>query len=939
MPMKRVLLPILLFTFTSLKAQQFGGNPPSIKWRQVNIPAARIIFPTGLDSSATEVADIIHRMNNAIKPTIGFKQKKINIVLQDQTIISNAYVGLAPFRSEFYLTPEQNSFELGSLPWPDQLAIHEFRHVQQYNNFDVGISHLLRVLFGEGGQALGNDLAVPNWFFEGDAVFNETLVSNQGRGRLPLFLTGYRALWMADKQYSWMKLRNGSYADYIPNHYPLGYMLVAYGRERYGNMFWKNVTHDAAAYKGGFYPFQTAIKKYAGISYKDFRNDALKYFKQQFALDSSLIQENSSNKHFTADREFPAYVNDSTLVYLKSTYDHVPEFVIKTAGKERKLAVQDITIDNYFSYHNGKIVYAAYRPDIRWGYRNYNELVVIDIKTGQEKRITRKTKYFSPSFSDDSKSIVAVQLSPTGKCELHVLNTIDGELIKAIPNKQQLFFTCPKFYKGGKIVSAVRNKKGQMTIATVDAAGKVNYLLPFTYEPIGFLLVDGDAIYFTKTSGKNDRLYVLSVSLNKVFELKNTPKNGSIGFYQPAISTNKLSWVGFTANGYQINEFDRKLLQFVPVDISKDNQLDDLGVSALTTDSSANLLASVERTPLTVKKYSKVHGLFNFHSIIPDINDPNFSIALEGENILNTFQSRLSLNYNRDEEYKRIGYSAIYGALFPYLSAGVDYTLDRKGFYKGNSIYYNETDLHAGFTVPLNLTAGKYITSVSAGSAVYYSQSTFQQAYRNLFADKHYTYVNNSISFNNQTQQAKQQINPRFAQSISINYKTAIAGLNASQFLVSGAFYFPGIGINHSLVISAAHQQKGQNNAIGFSNDFPFSKAYTAQNLDNMNKIGASYHFPIAYPDAGFGNLIYLLRLRGYLYYDYTHATANNFFADGSNFKRNFRSMGAALFFDTKFFNQSSVSFGIRYSYLLDPDYFGGSGRNRIELVLPVSIF
>jgi hypothetical protein len=37
-------------------------------------------------------------------------------VLQNQTTISNAYVGLGPFRSEFFLTPAQNSFELGSLP-------------------------------------------------------------------------------------------------------------------------------------------------------------------------------------------------------------------------------------------------------------------------------------------------------------------------------------------------------------------------------------------------------------------------------------------------------------------------------------------------------------------------------------------------------------------------------------------------------------------------------------------------------------------------------------------------------------------------------------------------------------------------------------------------------------------------------------------------------
>jgi hypothetical protein len=286
-----------------------------------------------------------------------------------------------------------------------------------------------------------------------------------------------------------------------------------------------------------------------------------------------------------------------------------------------------------------------------------------------------------------------------------------------------------------------------------------------------------------------------------------------------------------------------------------------------------------------------------------------------------------------------VGYDATFGGLFPYITAGGGYTFDRRGFYNGNNIYFNETDLHAGLQVPLNLTVGKHSTSVTAGSDIYYSRNTFQQPYRAMFADRQYTYLNNFIYFSNQIQQAKQNINPRFAQSISINYKTAISSISASQFLISGSFYFPGLSINHSLVISAAHQQKGQNNAMGFSNDFPFSKGYGVQNLDDMNKVGVSYHFPIVYSDAGVANLAYLLRLRGYLFYDHTHATSSQFTLNGSPFKANFRSAGAAVFFDTKLFNQGSVSFGVRYSYLLDSDYFGGSGRNRVELVLPVSLF
>ncbi|HTQ28286.1 MAG TPA: hypothetical protein VMI35_09165, partial [Puia sp.] len=204
--------------------QQFGGIPPSLSWRQINTDTARVIFPAGMEKQAQQVAAIVGNLSRYTLATLGGKQHKIDIVFQNQTTISNGYVQLAPFRSEFELTAEQNSFELGSLPWQEQLAIHEYRHVQQYNNFRVGLSKAFYYLFGEGGQELANSTSVPNWFWEGDAVYQETLVSRQGRGRLPFYFNGYRSLWAGKKNYSWMKLRNGSLRDYVPNHYPLGYM-------------------------------------------------------------------------------------------------------------------------------------------------------------------------------------------------------------------------------------------------------------------------------------------------------------------------------------------------------------------------------------------------------------------------------------------------------------------------------------------------------------------------------------------------------------------------------------------------------------------------------------------------------------------------------------------------------------------------------------------
>lgn len=932
-----ILSGLLIFLISPAKiyAQEFGGNPPSIKWSQVNTPETKVIFPVGMDSAGRRVADIIRRMNSAVQPTIGFKQRQVSIVLQNQNTISNAFVQLAPFHSEFYLTPDQNSFELGSLNWVDQLAIHEYRHVQQYNNFNVGLSHGLKVLFGEGGQAVGNELSIPNWFFEGDAVYNETLVSSQGRGRIPYFFNGYRALWAAGKDYSYMKLRNGSYLDYVPDHYPLGYMLVSYGREKYGDQFWKNVTHGAAAYHSLFYPFQNSVKQYAGTNFTKFRADALQSFKQKFSADR-VEQAVDKKQHFIADQEYPAYVNNGTLVYMKSTYNHRPVFVMRKGNKESDIRVRDISIDNYFAAHGDKIVYTAYQIDPRWGYRTYSDLRLLDINSGRQQLLTRHTRYFAPDFSQDGRKIVAVEVPTSGKNTLHILNTADGKVLEKVPNPDGIFYTYPKFYGDDKLISATRNKDGDMYLSLIDIkTGSVDHLLKTAIS--GFPAIKSDTVYFTASMGENDRLFALSIKSRKLYLLNNAEMRGDIGNYQPAVADGKMAWVSFTAAGYQIHEADKTAVDWKDISAGSINALSDIGIHSIAKDSAADVLAKVKDEPLPVTKYSKAYHLFNFHSLIPTFNDPNYTISLEGQNVLNTFQSSLLFNYNRDEGYKEFGFGGTYGGLYPYLSGSVNYIADRKGYYQGSDVYWNEAEVRAGATVPLTFTNGINITNLSIGSTAVYNSTNFQAPYRGMFNDRNYTYLNNTISVSNRISKPKQNIYPRWGQSLTLNYKFAMSGVTANQFLASGALYLPGLLVNHNLVLTGAFQQKNRNSVISFSNNFPFSRGYTAENLYQLEKFGVNYHFPIAYPDAGIANTLYITRLRGNLFFDYTHA--NDFYTSGRDFKANFRTVGGEVYFDTSWFNQVPITFGIRYSHLLDDDLFGGYGRNRIELIVPLTLF
>lgn len=925
------ILTICLNVF-NVHAQQFGGNPPYIKWQQVSNAAARVIFPKGFDSIAKEVAVIAQQINNVTQYSIGPKLRKVNIVLQQETTISNGYVGLGPFRSEFNLTPPQNSFIIGSLPWHEQLAIHEFRHVQQYNNFNVGLSRLFRIIFGEEGQVLANALAIPDWFFEGDAVFNETLVSKQGRGRMPFFFKDYLALWLAGKKYSWMKLRNGSLRDFTPDHYRLGYMMVAYGREKFGDDLWKKVTHDAASYKGLFYPFQKAIKKYTGEDYRAFRNNAMNFFRSQVVAENNAENEyQSSNRHFLADEEYPAFVNDSAVLFMKSSYKELPAFTIRTRNEEKKLRVRDISIDDYFSYRTGNIVYSSYRPDIRWGWKSFSDIKLLDVKTGKQRSVTSHTKYFSPDISEDGSTIVAVRVDPGGASALHLLDAGNGRLITAMPNPDHLFYTYPKFYNARQVVTPVRDKYGMMSLALVDASnGATSYLTPFSFNLIGFPFISRDTVYFTASRNGRDRLFACSIPDKKLYELMAGTPDGITGDYEPVVNTNKLMWTRFTATGYRLQTIDRKDItwQDVPSQTFA-GPMNGSGITAIDKNPIGSFSSSGQ---LIATKYSKSFRLLNFHSFHPLIDDPVYSLSIVGENVLNTLQSELFGSYNRNEQSKQLGFNAIYAAWFPKVSAGVTYTMDRRSLYRNQRIYWNELELRGGANLPLNLSKGRNYTNLNIGADYIYNQPQFKGAFKDSLGNQSFDYINTLFTFTNQIQQARQHFYPRFAQTLLLNYKKAISNFDASQFLVTGNIYLPGLCQNHNFFLNGAFQQKDTLNQRSFSNSFPFSRGYSAENFYRMKKWAVNYHFPLCYPDAGFGNIVYLLRLRANVFYDHTLIT------DSRLNTANFRSAGTELFFDTKWWNQLPLGIGFRYSYLLDRDLFGGGGHNRFEFILPVNL-
>ncbi len=225
--MKKHFLIVFLITFYFASNAQYimtGDDPAKIRWRQINTTNFQIIYPSEFETKAQQTASILNKVYDYAGQTLKHEPHKISVILHTSTIISNGMVSWAPKRLEMFTTPSQDIY---AQEWLEQLAIHEFRHVVQIDKISSELPNILKIILGEQAAALIVGAYLPFWFLEGDAVATETALSSSGRGRLPSFEMELKAQVLDKKNYSYDKAYLGSYRDYVPDYYQLGYQLVA----------------------------------------------------------------------------------------------------------------------------------------------------------------------------------------------------------------------------------------------------------------------------------------------------------------------------------------------------------------------------------------------------------------------------------------------------------------------------------------------------------------------------------------------------------------------------------------------------------------------------------------------------------------------------------------------------------------------------------------
>jgi hypothetical protein len=898
-------------------------NPPSLHWKAIESDNFEIIFPEEITTSAQRIANTLEHIYTADSKSLKVKPKKLSLILHNQNTISNGFVNLAPRRSEWFNTPPQSG-PIDPTEWYNLLAVHEFRHVAQFDKTNSGFTRILYYLFGENGWFLGSMVSVPIWFWEGDAVGMETILTRGGRGRMPNFDMPIRTLLLSGRRFSYYKMISGSYRDWFANPYPLGYLMTTYVKRHYGVEVWPEILSQTSKFSFLPYSFSLSLKGKTGKgvvgTYKATMNELENLWKEQLTgvTLTGASRINRKQNGFLTYYLYPQHAPDGSLIVAKYGLGDQPTFIkIDVNGREEFLFYPGDWEQTPFSVAGDKLVWGEFEYDPRWSWRDFTVIKVFDLSRKKIRRITSQTRLHAPALSPDGRMIAAVEYDTRNQSHLVILNSETGKEIRRLDNPGNILLMIPRWSPDGKqiVLTRLGSQGKALTIVHLDE-GTYEDVVPFGLDNIWHPVYCDHYILFNASYSGIDNIYALDLSNRQIYQVTSR----KYGAFNPAPSPDG-KWLAFndyTKEGYNVAEMPLNPTAWVKLeDVARKNI--NYSEPLIVQEAGSDILDSIPRKIYPVKGYNEFSHLLNIHSwyLFSSPEEENSVISLLSMNRLGTFQSSLGYQYNSNEKTSAGFLNASYGGFYPLIDFGGSYgeraSTYRDQFDKKNSYHWQESTFDLGFRLPLNLSRGVYQTSFSLGAKGSYTRISDLTYLKDH--DKNngfFTPLTYRFSFFRGYQWIS-DLNPVWGQTIDIVFRhTPFKGdYHGRLFSAQTSLFFPGLFKRNSLHLEAAYEEQNPG-GYWFDSEILFPRGYSYQFHERIAKGGINYAFPLWYPDLNILSIMYFKRWKTNLFYDYGVAW------DGDNDKF-YRSFGTELTTDMNIFNLPiNFDLGVRYSYLLE---------------------
>lgn len=957
----------------SISAQVIlNNNPGSLKWQAINTEDFEVIFPEGFDEEGLRVANTLEYLYDPVSESMSTKPRKISVILQNQNSISNGFVTLAPRRSEFFTTSPQDPDLLGSNDWLDLLSVHELRHVVQFDKSRKGFTKFVSTIWGQEAQSGMAFLSVPIWFWEGDAVVMESVLTPSGRGRIPNFDLVMRTRNLEKGAFNYHKQYLGSFKDFVPSHYVIGYHMTSYLRQENGENVWDQITDDA--FKKSIIPFtfSNSIKKYTGKyvvnTYNDMSEDITSKWREQQSkviisdFDNLLDRKNDRFTNYI----YPQELNNGSILVLKAGISDISTFVeINKDLNQKKIFIPGIYNDpGFLTVGNDVIAWTEFEFHPRWRQKNYSVIKTYDIKTKSQKTITSKSRYSGAAISPDGKKIIAVNNGENGEITLEVLAAVNGYVLQKIENPDNSFYSQPRWDELSKKVVAVKHgKKGKAIVKIDPDNGEEVLLLDYTYDNIGHPVLNQNFLFYNSPYSGIDNIYAKDLETGKSYQVT----SAKYAAYNPSISRDGsiIYYNDFTNNGHDIASIENNSSNWKPIE-GVDQDPTNYFEPAIEQEKRGNILDSIPDTQYNVNRYPKSKKLFNIHSWGPYVSFGAAEVRLGVivNDILSQTNGYLGYNYDVGQGAGKWTFEYSYQNLFTIIDfeasvgnrkAEISILDTARTVVGGDTIRqvrnvkydWKESGFATGLRIPLILTHSKFRQSFSvqnyfAFNNVYDFNTTYPSDDR-WFLDfgrqGQGILLSNIFGFNYAAllKQAKRDINPKWGFSTNFTWTSTPYGgdYEGGQRAISGRLYLPGFFKHNSINFYAAYQKQDitlEDDNYWFGNRVLFPRGYSAETWEDFYTIRSMYELTLWNADLALGPILNIQRIRTELFYDYGYGQFDvqnpetGLTASGS---RAYNSLGAELLFDFNAFRiRALLSAGVRAVY--DPN----NNTGKFEIVI-----
>jgi hypothetical protein len=885
LPVAAIILMLLLPASLQGQYYQTGQDPASLRWLQVKTGKFRIIYPEKYGKAGLDYAMSLMQAESDLSGMFPSKKFRIPVVIHNFSTASNGYVAWAPRRIEIYPTPEQNAIP------GDQfrlLSIHELTHVHQLKSLSRGFTALMSVFLGE--QATGITAALlPLWYLEGNAVLTETALTNSGRGRSPAFQKQLKAIALDRGNYRYDKILNGSYLDFVPNHYESGYQMVAWAMAMHDTSIWKKVLRYTGNYPFTLNPVNLSLSG-TGLSkrslYKETFDSLRNIWSGDLPPDTRTYERiNPVRKERYVSYHSPVFAGRDSIVAVRTSLSSTTAIVLvnPSAGFEKVLHRPGRIYPYLVSYGGGKVVWVENRPDPRWNNRDYSVIMSMDIRSGRTTRLSYRTRYLAASVSPDGSTVSAVENTPGNTNRLVFLDAETGEMLYSIPTPSNSYIQNPQWSENGKEVTVIHldgEGEGVMSYSTGTNSWKT--LIPPGDSDLQAAFLRNDSLFYVSSHSGTENIYVKTGDATKQIT------RSVFGAINPDLRGRQMIFSDYTVRGNSIS--------MTSIDEASELQNDDNDRSFLI-----NRLDAVSNPSITPEialpdpvRYRKTFNLFRFHSWMPLYADldviqsdplavrPGFTIM--SQNTLSTLITTLGYEYSEDG--KHVLHSKLtWQGRYPVFESKVDYGYLRRDF-DGQPMITPGLLVSNQVYIPLRFSTGHFTQYLRPSLSAEYKNSVLSMG-EGKYDFEQWTFTGRFF-FSNSSRVAMRDIYPKWAQSFDLNYVFSPfdRDLLGTTTYIKTAFYFPGFFSDNGIKLKFEAEKQNPSRFI-YPNRASFPRGFnnigTPGGYGNIisNELlfaSADYVFPVAYPDFSIPELLYLKRIRTGFFYDFAAGTGNRYF-------------------------------------------------------------